>query len=472
MAEQDFRATMSEPGRDRIMPQNIDAERAVLAAAILNEEVLRDLLLELRDEKVFYRPAHQKIFKAMCELFDNHVPVDQLSLAERLRASGHLDEIGGAPYIVELADNSFALANWRTHLDIVTRCATLRALIGASTRITALAYDAPDDVNVVVEDAEKEIMAVTEKRVSHGFTGMEALLDISVKDIEKMADSKSHIIGVPTGFGDLDRLLAGLRGGSLMVLAARPGVGKTAFALSLAMNAAHRGVRVALFSLEMSAKEIMPRILAAESGVELKRIRSGNLQEGDWGQIYNHADELNGLDFAIDDTPGLSIQKMRVKARRQMHGCTENRGLIIVDYLQLMEPADTRRSESRQVDVSEISRGLKMLAKELDMPIIALSQLSRSIESRSDKRPMLSDLRESGAIEQDADIVAFIDRSTSPEEAAQANRPDPGEAKLIVAKNRNGALGTIDLVFIDRTTRFNSKFNRMAEGDADYIPAN
>lgn len=470
MAEQDFRTTMSEPGRDRVMPQNLDAERAVLAAAILNQDVMQELVLEVKDEKVFYRPAHQKVYSAMLELFDKQVPIDQLSLAERLRARGELDEIGGAPYIVELASNSFALANWRTHLEIVTRCATLRALIAASTRITALAYDAPDDLNVVVEDAEKAIMSVTGNHVSEGFTGMEQLLLQSMENIEEMADNKSHIIGVPTGFGDLDRLLAGLRGGSLMVLAARPGVGKTAFALSLAMNAAHRGVKVALFSLEMSASEIMPRILAAEAGVELQRIRSGNLQEGDWGQIYNHAEELNQLDFAIDDTPGLSIQKMRVKARRQMKNCEKDRGLIIVDYLQLMEPANPSRSESRQVAVSEISRGLKMLAKELDMPIIALSQLSRSVEERSDKRPMLSDLRESGAIEQDADIVAFIDRSTSQEEAAQANRPDPGEAKIIVAKNRNGALGVIDMVFIDRTTRFNSKFNRMADGD-EYIPA-
>lgn len=470
MAEQDFRTTMSEPGRDRVMPQNLDAERAVLAAAILNEDVMQELILEVKDDKVFYRPAHQKVYRAMVELLDKRIPIDQLSLADHLRAKGELDEIGGAPYIVELASNSFALANWRTHLEIVTRCATLRSLIAASTRITALAYDAPDDLNAVVEDAEKEIMAVTGNHVSEGFTDMKQLLPKSMENIEEMADNKSHIIGVPTGFGDLDHLLAGLRGGSLMVLAARPGVGKTAFALSLAMNAAHRGVKVALFSLEMSASEIMPRILAAEAGVELQRIRSGNLQEGDWSQIYNHAEDLYQLDFAIDDTPGLSIQKMRVKARRQMNKVEKDRGLIIVDYLQLMEPANPSRSESRQVAVAEISRGLKMLAKELDMPIIALSQLSRSVEERSDKRPMLSDLRESGAIEQDADIVAFIDRSTSQEEAAQANRPDPGEAKIIVAKNRNGALGVIDMVFIDRTTRFNSKFNRMADGD-EYIPA-
>lgn len=451
MAKEDFNTTAGSHS-ERIMPQNLDAERAVLAAAILNPDVLQELIPMIHSPQVFYRPAHQKIYESIMELFERSIPVDQLSLAERLAARGELEEVGGKPYIIELANNSFALANWRTHVDIVVRCSLLRDLIAASTKITAMGYEAPDDTDEVVEDAERLIFAVTERKISKGFQSMESMLLKTVSTLDDLAENKKHIIGVPTGFTDLDKILAGLRGGSLIVIAARPGVGKTSFALNVGVNAAKRGNRVALFSLEMAAEEIIPRILSSEAQVDSSRLRSSNLQTADWLPIYEASDRLMKLDFAIDDTPALSVIEMRAKARRQMHGC-EGKGLVIVDYLQLMQPQN-RRSENRQVEIAEISRGLKILAKELDVPVIALSQLSRHVEDRPNKRPVLSDLRESGAIEQDADIVMFIDRSTSEEEAATSGRPDLGVANLIIAKNRNGPTGTVPLSFIDRWTSF------------------
>lgn len=452
MASGDFNDNPTPRPQERMMPQNLDAERSVLSAAINNPDILQELIPLIKDPKVFYRQSHQKIFTAILELYDKSIPVDQLSLAERLKAKGELEVVGGAPYLVDLSLDSVAFANWRTHVDIVLRCALLRDLIAASTRITALGFDAPDDVDAVVEDAEKMIFSVTDRRISQNFVGMDSLITDSVNTITELAEHKTHIVGVPTGFTGLDNILAGLRGGSLTVLAARPGVGKTSFVLNVGINAAKKGFRVGLFSLEMSAQEIMPRILSSEANIPLKALRSGNLQSGDWTEIFRAADRLDKLDFAIDDTPSLSILEMRAKARRQMHGC-EGKGIIIVDYLQLMEPQNSR-SENRNIEIGEISRGLKILAKELNIPVIALSQLSRSVESRTGKRPQLSDLRESGSIEQDADTVIFIDRSTTAEEAASSDRPDEGVARLIIAKNRSGETGDIPLVFIPHCTRF------------------
>lgn len=441
-----------EQGQKKI-PHNIDAEKAVLAACILNSDILEEVMIKLKPDN-FFRPAHRIIFEAIGDLHGRRIPVDQISLADNLNASGQLEAVGGRPYIVELADNAYALTNWSNHADIVRRTAILRELIYASTQISALAYSAPDDLDEVVEDAERTLFDVTEKRVSSSFVKMSTLLNDAFEEISKLAEQKSHMAGVPTGFKDVDDLFHGLRGGDLAILAARPGVGKTSFALNLAVNAAKKGTSVAFFSLEMSAGQLVQRILCADARVSLSKIRGGYISEGDWGAIADASNRLAQLELFIDDTPGLSILEARAKARRELRSVEPGKGLIIIDYLQLMQPQTTRRDGNRAVEVGEISRGLKILAKEMDMPVIALSQLSRAVEMRGKKRPQLSDLRESGSIEQDADIVMFIDRSMDEAEAESDGRPPLNTAELIVAKHRNGPTRDITLAFVPEYTRF------------------
>ena len=437
---------------DKPIPSNIEAEKSVLAACMLNADVVEEVILKLKPEN-FFRPAHRIIFEAVCDLNSRRIPIDQISLADNLNASGQLDAVGGRSYLLELADNTFALTNWSNHADIVKRTAILRELIYAATQINALAYNAPDDLDQVVEDAEKTLFEVTEKRVSSSFVKMDTLLADAFEEITQLAERGNHMAGVPTGFKDVDNLFHGLRGGDLVVLAARPGIGKTAFALNLAVNSAKQGTSVAFFSLEMSAGQLVQRILCSEARVSLSKIRGGYIAEGDWTAIAEASNRLSRLDLYIDDSPGLSILEARAKARRELRKA-QGKGLIIVDYLQLMQPPTTRRDGNRAVEVGEISRGLKVLAKEMDMPVLALSQLSRQIEMRGKKKPMLSDLRESGSIEQDADIVIFIDRSMDEAEAESDGRPDWGTAELIVAKHRNGPTRNIKLAFVPEYTRF------------------
>ena len=415
---------------------------------------MEEIILRLKPEN-FFRPAHRIIFEAVYDLTVRRIPVDPIALADTLQAKGQLEAVGGKAYLVELADNTFALTNWQRHVDIVKRNAILRELVYAAADINALAYDAPDDLNEVVEEAEKTLFNVTEKRVSSSFVKMDTLITDAFEEITKLAEQKTSMAGVPTGFRDVDDLFHGFRGGDLVILAARPGVGKTSFALNLAVNAAKSGAAVAFFSLEMSAGQLVQRILCAEARVNLSKIRSGQIAEGDWGAIADASNTLSKLEIYIDDSPGLSILEARAKARRELrHASGQGKGLIIVDYLQLMQPPQSRRDGNRAVEVGEISRGLKILGKEMDMPVIALSQLSRAVEMRGKKRPMLSDLRESGSIEQDADIVMFIDRSMDEMEAESEDRPDLGQAQLIVAKHRNGATRDIDLAFNPEYTRF------------------
>ena len=418
---------------------------------MLNPDAVDEIATKLVPEN-FFRPAHQLIYAGILELNTRHIPIDQISLADRLAAEGQLEAVGGRPYLVELANNTLALTNWKNHTEIVKRNSVLRDLVYASTNINALAYDAPDDTNEVIEDAEKMLFEVTQKRVSSSFRNITDLLTQAFDEIDELVNNKNQMAGTPTGFTDVDKLFWGLRGGDLLILAARPGVGKTSFALNVATNAAKAGAAVALFSLEMGANQLVQRILCAEARVNLGQLRAGNLQEGDWNAIMNAAATLSGLELYIDDTPGLSLLEMRAKARRQLRD--KKKGLIIVDYLQLMQPPSNRRDGNRAVEVAEISRGLKVLAKEMDMPLLALSQLSRAVEMRGSKRPMLSDLRESGSIEQDADIVMFIDRSMDEMEAETDGRPDWGTAELIVAKHRNGATRDITLSFNPEYTKF------------------
>lgn len=438
-------------------PNNIEAEQSVLAACMLSAEVAEDLVLKLKPEN-FYRPQHRVIFEGIISLTTRHMPVDPISLADTLAATGQLELVGGRPYLVELVSNTFSLTSWERHSEIVKRMSILRELEKAAAQINALAHDAPDDLDEVVEEAEKTLFNVTEKRVASTFHKMDELVANAYEEITRLANQSDHMAGVPTGFTDVDELFHGFRGGDLVILAARPGVGKTSFALNLATNAAKAGVAVAFFSLEMGADQLVQRILCSEALVSLSKLRAGKIAEGDWAALAEASGKLSQLDMYIDDTPGLSILEARAKGRRELRSLKEGqKGLIVVDYLQLMQPGPNTRNKSTNDQVGEISRGLKILAKEMNMPVLALAQLNRSIEQRGkDKRPMLSDLRDSGSIEQDADIVMFIDRSLSEVEAESEYRPDLGMAKLIVAKHRNGSTRDIDLAFTPEYTKFNN----------------
>lgn len=439
---------------DRVMPQNIDAEKAVLAAMMLAPDVAEEAMMKISAQE-FYRPSHQKIFEAMQDLYNRGDPIDQLSLADRLNSRGELEAVGGRPYIIELGNNSLAMSNWSHHADIVHREYMLRELIQASVKITALGYDAPDDLDAVVEESEKLLFNVTNKRVSTNFKKADTLVVETFNELQELARNKDRFTGVLTGFKDVDEIFGGFNPGDLIILAARPAVGKTSFALNIASRAAQLGTSIAFFSLEMSATQLIQRIMSTEAKIESKKMRTGGMNAQDWTRLVGVSDTLSKLDIWIDDTPSASILEVRAKARRQLRHVEPGHGMIIVDYLQLMQPQNAR-TESRQVEVAEISRGLKILAKEMGMPVIALSQLSRAVESRQGKRPMLSDLRESGSIEQDADIVMFIDRSTSEKEAEEQDRPPLGTADIIVAKHRNGGTGVAHLAFQPDFTRFDN----------------
>ena len=439
---------------DRVMPQNIDAEKAVLAAMMLAPDVAEEAMMKISAQE-FYRPSHQKIFEAMQDLYNRGDPIDQLSLADRLNSRGELEAVGGRPYIIELGNNSLAMSNWSHHADIVHREYMLRELIQASVKITSLGYDAPDDLDAVVEESEKLLFNVTNKRVSTNFKKADTLVVETFNELQELARNKDRFTGVLTGFKDVDEIFGGFNPGDLIILAARPAVGKTSFALNIASRAAQLGTSIAFFSLEMSATQLIQRIMSTEAKIESKKMRTGGMNAQDWTRLVGVSDTLSKLDIWIDDTPSASILEVRAKARRQLRHVEPGHGMIIVDYLQLMQPQNAR-TESRQVEVAEISRGLKILAKEMGMPVIALSQLSRAVESRQGKRPMLSDLRESGSIEQDADIVMFIDRSTSEKEAEEQDRPPLGTADIIVAKHRNGGTGVAHLAFQPDFTRFDN----------------
>lgn len=442
------------------LPQNIDAEAAVLAATILSSEVVPEIASALTPQD-FYRPSHRIVFAAALELFRRDIPIDQVSLADYLDASGQLNQVGGKPFIIDLAGNSFALVNWRAHVNIVRRCSILRQLIAASTSITALAFDAPpDDIEAIVQQSESMLFSVTNKEVENASRSLGEFVAQAYGEIQDIASNPGHIAGVATGFRDLDKVLLGMRPGSLNIVGARPGVGKTSFALSLAVNAAKAGTTVMFFSLEMSGSEIATRLLCSEAMISNEDVRAGRIGEEMWGPLCEAAELLDRLDFIIDDTAGTNVVEIRTKARRALHG--KSNALVIVDYLQLINP--THRAENQNVAVGEISRALKVLAKDLAVPVIALSQLSRDIEKRPDKRPVLADLRDSGSIEQDADTVMFIDRSLTEDEAndERHNRPPFGTANIVVAKNRAGRSGVdVPLAFLAERTAFRDLSNKV-----------
>jgi replicative DNA helicase len=429
--------------------------------------------LEIKPED-FSRPAHARVFEAMAYLHDRSIPIDHLSVADRLQTSDVLEAAGGKPYLLEITSAVPTAANWARYAEIVKRTSLMRQLIRAGTQITALGYDAPDEVSAVVEEAEQTLFQVTNKRVASNFRDIKDLLKVGFEQIEELFEQQKHITGVPSGFKDLDNLLAGFHPGDLVILAARPSVGKTALALNIGINAAMAGSSVAIFSLEMSSEQLVQRVLCSEARINLQDVRTGYLKPEHWDAIHHALNRLSVLDFWVDDTPAISILEVRAKARRRLRDTKQ--GLIVVDYLQLMQPQN-RRTENRQVEIAEISRGLKILAKELGVPIIALSQLSRQVESRDDKRPQLSDLRESGSIEQDADVVLFIYR-----EEYYLGRKEPrpntqehfdwqeqmnrvtGVAEVIIGKQRHGPTGIVELQFDATLTKFQNLVK------SDYLP--
>lgn len=436
------------------MPNDIAAERSILSAMLLSEEVLNSALMEVKAEE-FYLDAHRILFEAMRTLYDRSVPVDPISLADYLTSAGQLERAGGVAAIARLGEDSFSIASWRHHAEILHRDATLRLMIDASARIANLAANAPEDTKEVIDSAEKMLMDVTKRDIKKTDVSIEEAMSDLYENLAKMAADGTGVQGVQTGFPRVDNMLLGLRPGQMVVVGARPGVGKTSFALNLAVQAAEGGANVAFFSLEMSTEEIAQRLLSTYSMVPLQNIRSVNIKTEEWTQLVNATNALSGLDLRIDDTPGTTITEIRAKARRMLRD--KPNGLIIVDYLQLVSPPSGRRSDSRATEVSEMSRGIKIMAKDLGVPVIALSQLSRKNEDRTGhhgKRPQLSDLRESGSIEQDADIVILLDRSMTEEEGSREDRPDYGITQFIIAKNRSGPTGIVDMAFFAEKTKF------------------
>lgn len=434
------------------MPQDLEAESSVLSAMMISAEALQECLIGLTPDD-FFHPSNRIVFVAMREMFDKNRPIDAISLADQLRTQGDLERIGGRSFLLGLGNNSLALVGWRRYIEMLHRDTTLRKMIQASAQITALAFDAPEDTKEVVDRAEKLLLDVTNRDVRQSEQSLEEIMGELYEELEEQSMAGEKTLGVQTGFPKIDECLLGLRPGQMIVLGARPGVGKTSFALNLATNAAYHGASVAFFSLEMSKAEIAQRLLAAEARIGLQEIRSARIRDDQWPQILEAVNQLSQLDIVIDDTPGTTVTEVRAKARRMLRG--KKLGIVILDYLQLVSPPQGgHRADSRATEVGEMSRGIKIMAKDLGVPVVALSQLNRTVENRTGKRPQLSDLRESGSIEQDADIVCFLDRSMNEEEAAREDRPAVGETTFIIAKNRSGSLADVPLTFLASSTKF------------------
>lgn len=443
--------SLAERGTHQGLPNNPDAEANVLSAMLLSSEVVEEALTELLPDD-FYRPMNKSLFETMHDMYDRSMPIDSITLIDYLNSKNKLQEVGGEAYILELMGQTLSLVNWQHHASIVRRDAMLREIIGATNQINQLAYNAPTDTKEVVERAESMLLSVTDREVKNAYKPLNDFLIEAFNEAKEVCEAGGVAAGVPTGYPSLDRMLMGLREGQLIIIGARPAVGKTSFALNLALNAASEGYTVAFFSLEMSGKEIAQRFICAHAQVSMSNFRTGKISPQEWANIGQAAEDLSRLDILIDDTPGITVTEIRAKARRMLHN--KEKAIIILDYLQLVSPPAGRRAESRTVEVSEMSRALKIMAKELAVPVISLSQLSRAVESRTGKRPQLSDLRESGSIEQDADIVMFLDRSSNEQEAGREDRPPEGITRIIVAKNRSGPIGDVDLVFLAASTKF------------------
>lgn len=427
------------------LPQNTEAEQSVLGSMIIDKTSIAQAVEVLRSED-FYRDAHKVIFQAILELYQKDAPVDMITLIEHLRSIEKLENSGGITYITEISNSVPSTANLQSYIKIVEDKSMLRKLIRSSTEIIENSYNKQDNVEEVLDFAEKKIFDIAEKRTTSDFEAISSVLERGFLEIERLFNNKGDITGVPTGFPELDSKTSGFQSGDMVLVAARPSMGKTTFALNIAQYASLRANKsVVIFSLEMSKEQLGYKLLCAEANVDMLKLRTGNLEDQDWENIARASGPLAASKIYIDDTPGITVMEMRSKCRRIKieHGID----MIVIDYLQLMSGSG---SESRQQEVSEISRSIKALAKEMKCPIIALSQLSRAPEQRADHRPMLSDLRESGSIEQDADIVMFLYR----DEYYNKETEEKNIAECIISKQRNGPVGTVKLAWLGQYSKF------------------
>lgn len=449
---------LSDLFTDRTPPHNIEAEQAVIGAIFLEPATLTTAS-ELLMPEDFYRAAHQKIYGVMLDLSEKGEPIDLVTVTSELADRKLLDDIGGVTYLSDLANSVPTAANIEYYAHIVEEKSILRRLIRTATTIATDGYNTEDEVELLLNEAERNILAVAQRKNSGAFQAIKDVLVETYDNIEMLHNRKGDITGIATGFSDLDRMTAGFQRNDLIIVAARPSVGKTAFALNIAQNVATKtGENVAIFSLEMGAQQLVMRMLCAEGNIDAQRLRTGKLTPDDWQKLTMAMGSLSNAGIYIDDTPGVRVNDIRAKCRRlkQEHGL----GMILIDYLQLIQGSG-RSGENRQQEVSEISRSLKALARELEVPVIALSQLSRGVEQRQDKRPMMSDIRESGSIEQDADIVAFLYRDDYYDKESESKNI----IEIIIAKQRNGPVGTVELAFVKEYNKFVNLERRHDERD-------
>ncbi|MDO9572600.1 MAG: replicative DNA helicase [Candidatus Omnitrophota bacterium] len=434
---------------DKIPPQNLEAEMAVLGSMLLDEEAV-SVAIEKLDSGCFYKDTHRKIFQAISDLFNANKAIDLITLIDALKKDGTLEEVGGASYLTSLANAVPTAANINHYANIVRERYILRTLITNSTKIISVCHESQGNIAEIVDTAEKLIFEVSDRRNQGTYMHLKEIVKDSIETIDRLYQNKAHVTGIPTGYVDFDIKTAGLQPSDLIIIAGRPSMGKSAFALGIAEYAGViEKVPTAIFSLEMSKEQLGQRMLCSHARVDAHKVRTGYLATSDWPRLTAAAGKLSEAPIYIDDTPAISVMELRAKARRlkSHHGIK----LIILDYMQLMR-GSSMNMESRQQEISEISRSLKALARELHVPVIAISQLSRAVESRTDHRPQLSDLRESGAIEQDADVVVLILR----EEYYNPSPDNQGVAEVIIAKQRNGPVGSLKLAFIKEYTRFDN----------------
>ena len=431
----------------KVPPHDVEAEQAVIGSMLTDKDAVVSSIEVLKEDD-FYREDNRLIYSAMLNLYNRAEPIDLITVKSELETMGKFEQVGGFEYLTELPEKVPTTANAVKYIKIVEEKSQLRNLIKTANEIIELGYDPTEDVDTIMEGAEKKIFNLAQDKNQKGYAPIKDILVDSITQLEELYNRKQHITGVPTGFADLDYRTAGLHGSELILVAARPAMGKSAFALNIATNAALRGnAPVAIFSLEMSKEQMVNRILCSEAMVDSNKVRTGKLEDEDWGKIAEAIGPLSESGIYVDDTPGISVMEIRAKCRKLK--LEKNIGLVVIDYLQLVQGSG-KRNASREQEISEISRSLKILAKELNVPVIALSQLSRAVEQRPDHRPMLSDLRESGAIEQDADIVMFLYRDDYYNEDSEKKNI----AEVIIAKHRGGSTGTVDLGWLGSYTKF------------------
>ncbi len=432
----------------KVPPSDIEAEQAVLGSMLTDKDAVISAIEVLKEDD-FYREDNKAIYGAILNLYNRAEPVDIITLKAELVSLGKFDVIGGIEYLASLPDMAPTSANIEKYIKIVEEKSMLRNLIQTANEIIALGYDPTEEVELIMDEAEKKIFSIMQKKSKKGYTSIKDILVDTFAGLEKLYNQKQHITGVPTGFIDLDYKTAGLHESDLILIAARPAMGKSAFALNIATNAAVKSkIPVAIFSLEMSKEQMVNRILCSEAMVDSNKIRTGKIDDEDWMKLAGALGPLSESGIYIDDTPGISVMEIRAKCRKLK--LEKNIGLVVIDYLQLVQASNNKRGGSREQEISEISRSLKILAKEINVPVIALSQLSRAPEQRPDHRPMLSDLRESGAIEQDADIVMFLYRDDYYNEESEKKNI----AEVIIAKHRAGSTGTVELLWLGNYTKF------------------